>query len=62
MELIAMKIKILKTVGALLVLTLKDGKQMKEAWRANKTRCDGVIFRAGKRFQLGNQMDQLQSD
>ena len=50
MELIAMKIRILKTGGALLVLTLKDGKQMKEAWRANKTRCDGVIFRAGKRF------------
>ena len=36
------------TVGALLVLTLKDGKQMKEAGRANKTRCNGVIFRAGK--------------
>ena len=37
-----------KTVGALLVMTLKDGKQMKEAGRANKTRCNGVIFRAGK--------------
>ena len=48
-ELIAIKIKYLsKTVGALLVLTLKDGKQMKEAGRANKTRCNGVIFRAGK--------------
>ena len=35
-----MKLKINKTVGALLVLTLKDGKQMKEAGRANKTRCN----------------------